>query len=158
MQNIDAEQFVQIAKRKSHLGDGCRDAMLLIAINAANKAYCPYSKFHVGAAVLTIAGEIYGGCNVENVMYNGMSHAELTAITHAIVNEGPGMKISQMVIWTPTPEPCPSCGGCRQLIREHAASNDHVTIWSYCDDPMLSSLGMTVNELLPSSFGPENLS
>ena len=103
---MDSKTYIAIAKRESHLGDndlGQREAMLYAAISAANNAYCPYSKFPVGAAVLTIAGGIYGGCNVENAMYNGMSHAELTAISAAIVSEGPGMKISQMVIWTLTP-------------------------------------------------------
>lgn len=151
----DAQEYIRASNLP--LKNPWREALLRKAIEASNNAYCPYSKFHVGAALLTKKNGIYPGCNVENVMYNGMSHAELTAITAAIIGEGPDMEIVEMVIWTPTPEPCPSCGGCRQLIREHAASNDHVTIWSYCDDPTLSPLGMTVDELLPHSFGPENL-
>ncbi len=89
-------------------------------------------------------------------MYNGMSHAELTAITNAIIHEGSDMQIMEMVVWTPTPEPCPSCGGCRQLIREHAASME-VKVWSFADDPCVAPLVMSIDELLPHSFGPENI-
>jgi len=134
----------------------CRIILLRMAIKAAHNAYCPYSKFQVGAAMLTDRGAAYEGCNVENVMYNGMSHAELTAISHAIVKEGPGMKIVSMVIWTPTDIPTPSCGGCRQLIREHAECQSTM-IWSYCKHPKVAPLGLTVEELLPNSFGPEML-
>lgn len=158
MLNLDTDKFVAQALESGALVDDCngnRSAMVRAAINAARNAYCPYSRFHVGAALITVFADIYAGCNVENVMYNGMSHAELTAITNAIVHEGPDMLIAEMVIWTPTPEPCLSCGGCRQLIREHAAGN--IEVWSYCLDPMRPPLGMTMNELLPHSFGPENL-
>lgn len=155
---MNTDQFVSQALESGALVDDVnanRSAMLRAAINAAGNAYCPYSKFHVGAALLTITANIYAGCNVENVMYNGMSHAELTAITAAIATEGPDTLIAEMVIWTPTPEPCPSCGGCRQLIREHAAP--HCVVYSFCDDPTRPPLGLTVDELLPHSFGPENL-
>ena len=160
MLSIDIEQFVSAARRSGALVDDCnsnRSVMLTTAIAVARNAYCPYSKFHVGAALITVTGDIYAGCNVENVMYNGMSHAELTAITNAIVHEGPDMRIMEMVIWTPTPDPTPSCGGCRQLLREHINSSSDTMIWSFCEDPTRPPLGMTVDELLPHSFGPENL-
>lgn len=156
--NINTDAFVSQALESGALVDDCnanRSAMLRAAINAARNAYCPYSKFSVGAALLTVTADIYAGCNVENVMFNGMSHAELTAITAAITAEGPDMLIAEMVIWTPTPEPTPSCGGCRQLIREH--SPQHCNVWSFCNDPTRPPLGMTVDELLPHSFGPEML-
>ncbi len=156
--NTDADQFVSQALESGALVDDCnqnRSAMLLAAMNAAGNAYCPYSKFNVGAALITVVGDIYAGCNVENAMYNGMSHAELTAITGAIVTEGPDMLIAEMVIWCPTADPVPSCGGCRQLIREHAAN--FCRVWSFCNDPCRPPLGMTVDEMLPHSFGPEML-
>lgn len=156
---MNADAFVSTALESGALADDCnanRSAMLRSAINAARNAYCPYSRFHVGAALITVNADIYAGCNVENAMYNGMSHAELTAITNAILHEGPDMRIMEMVIWTPTPEPCPSCGGCRQLIREHAADPDTM-IWSFGTDPTAAPLGLTVDQLLPNSFGPENL-
>lgn len=157
MLNINTDAFVSQALETGALVDDCnqnRSAMLRAAINAAKNAYCPYSRFHVGAALITVTADIYAGCNVENAMYNGMSHAELTAITAAITAEGPDMLIHEMVIWTPTPEPCPSCGGCRQLIREHCAGT--CKVWSFCDDPAVPPLGMTIDELLPHSFGPVN--
>ncbi len=157
MLNIDTDQFVlQVLGSGALLGDDVnqnRSAMLRAAINAAKNAYCPYSKFHVGAALLTLTANIYAGCNVENIMYNGMSHAEQTAITGAIVTEGPDMLIMEMVIWTPSHEPTPPCGACRQLIREHVAS-DVVWVYSFCQDPTTPPLGLPVNELLPQSFGP----
>lgn len=153
MLSIDTDKFVAQALESGALSDdvnGNRSAMLRAAINAARNAYCPYSKHRVGAALITIFADIYAGCNVENA---GMSHAEQTAITNAIVHEGPDMLIAEILIWTPTPtpEPAPSCGGCRQLIREHAATD--IKVWSLCQDPT-KSLGTTINELLP---GPENL-
>jgi len=156
--NMNTDQFVTAALESGALTDDCnanRSAMLRAAINAAKNAYCPYSKFHVGAALLTVTADIYAGCNVENVMYNGMSHAELSAITAAITAEGPDMLIAEMVIYCQTPDPVPSCGGCRQQIREHAASN--ITVWSFCEDPSRPPLGMTIGQLLPHSFGPETL-
>ncbi len=162
MLNIDADKYIVSAVAANTIDDeldgpdfNLRIQQLRAAIHAAVNAYCPYSKFHVGAAILTANGGIFAGCNVENVMYNGMSHAELTAITNAIVHEGPEMRIAEMAIWTPTPVPTPSCGGCRQLIREHG--DPGTMIWSYCEDPTVPPLGMTVTELLPNSFGPESL-
>lgn len=154
-----ADIFVSAALASGALIDDCnanRSKMLAAAINAAQNAYCPYSRRHVGAALITVLGDIYAGCSVENAMYNGMSHAEQTAISNAIVHEGPDMQIMLMVIYTPTPTPIPSCGGCRQLIREHAADSNTM-IWSFCDDPIVPPRGMTVAKLLPNSFGPEML-
>lgn len=158
MLDINADQFISTALESGAFKDDCNanlSAMLDAAIASAKNAYCPYSKFHVGAALITVLGDIYAGCNVENAMYNGMSHAELTAISNAIVHEGPDMRIMEMVIWTPTPIPIPSCGACRQLIREHADAG--ICIWSFCNDPTCPPLGLTVSELLPHSFGPEML-
>jgi cytidine deaminase len=146
--------FVRKARQAGHISKG-QSSVLSAAINAAKNAYCVYSKFMVGAAVVTTLGDVYAGCNVENCMYNGMSHAELTAISHAIVHEGPEMKIQEMVIWTPTEKPTASCGGCRQLIREHAIPGAVVASFSMW--PSKPPLILSLNELLPHSFGPENL-
>lgn len=162
IERIDPQEFVDQVRSLNLLPENLSRTpryhaeQLLQAIVAAKNAYCPYSKFNVGAALVTTAGRIYAGCNVENVMFNGMSHAELTAITAAICHQGPNMRIQEMTIWTPTTTPTPSCGGCRQLIREHAANMD-IRIWSYCESPDIAPLGMTVSQLLPNSFGPEHL-
>jgi len=157
---VDIPKYMRVATESGSFGqdiNGLRAQQLETAIRAAKNAYCPYSKFHVGAALLTITSNIYGGCNVENVMYNGMSHAELTAISNAIVHEGSDILIMEMTVWTPTDEPRPCCGACRQLIREHAAS-DEVIVWVFCLDPTVPPEGMMVKELLPKSFGPDNIS
>ena len=159
MKDINVQDFVREARRAGSFGQDVNDLrarQLETAIRAAKNAYCPYSKFHVGAALLTVTANIYGGCNVENVMYNGMSHAELTAISNAIVHEGSDILIMEMTVWTPTDEPCPCCGACRQLIREHAA-NDEVIVWAFCQDPAKMPVGMMVKDLLPKSFGPDNI-
>jgi len=82
------------------------------------QAYAPYSKFHVGAAVLTRAGNIFTGCNVENASYGLTNCAERTAIFSAVAAEGPGMRLSAVAIWSDPECPCAPCGACRQVIFE----------------------------------------
>lgn len=160
MKPIDVDKYMRhaIACGNVTIDDGLfRVQQLRAAVEAAQNAYCPYSNFQVGAAVLTDTLSVHAGCNVENAMFNGMSHAELTAITAAIMFRGHDMKIQEMTIWTPTATPTTSCGGCRQLIREHAL-NQSVKVWSYCLDPAVPPQVMTIEEMLPNSFGPECLS
>ena len=76
------------------------------AKNAARLAYAPYSKFHVGAAVLTNSGKIYTGCNVENASYGLTNCAERTAIFSAVA--AGEKKISCVVVYTPTKTATPS--------------------------------------------------
>lgn len=117
---------------------------------AAAMAYAPYSKFRVGAAVLGESGRIHSGCNVENASYGLASCAERNAIFSA-VGAGEG-EISAVVIYTPTPTATAPCGACRQVIREFGAD---AVIISICDgDGRIES---TLRDLLPGSFGPENL-
>ena len=117
---------------------------------AAAMAYAPYSKFRVGAAVLGESGRIHSGCNVENASYGLASCAERNAIFSA-VGAGEG-EISAVVIYTPTPTATAPCGACRQVIGEFGAD---AVIISICDgDGRIES---TLRDLLPGSFGPENL-
>ncbi len=81
-------------------------------------AYAPYSRFHVGAAVLTQAGSIFTGCNVENASYGLTNCAERTAVFGAVAAEGPGMRISAVAVWSDPEGPCSPCGACRQVIFE----------------------------------------
>lgn len=120
------------------------------ARTAAGRAYAPYSKFHVGAAVLGDSGRIHSGCNVENASYGLASCAERNAIFAAI---GAGERaIRAVAIYTPTPTATAPCGACRQVIREFGS--DAIVI-SVCDGP--GRLESTLGELLPKSFGPEDL-
>ena len=121
------------------------------AKEALNRAYAPYSEFHVGAAVLTQSGAIYSGCNVENASYGGAVCAERVAIWKA-VSEGE-KEITAVLVTTPQDSLVPPCGFCRQVINEFASSD--------CPIAILSAKGdikeMTIGTLLPESFGPEFL-
>ena len=80
------------------------------------RAYCPYSKFRVGAAVLTKQGNIYGGCNIENASYPLTNCAERTAIFKA-VSEGE-REFEVIAVVADTDGPCSPCGACRQVMAE----------------------------------------
>ncbi len=79
-------------------------------------SYSPYSKFKVGAAVLTKKGNVYGGCNVENSSFPITNCAERTAIFKA-VSEGE-QEIEAIALIADTPGPCSPCGACRQVMVE----------------------------------------
>ena len=101
--------------------DAERGRLLDEARAALGRAYAPYSKFHVGAAVLTEAGNVYTGCNVENASYGLTICAERTAICRAVAAEGPGMKIRAIAVLNGNNAPCSPCGACRQFIFEFGA-------------------------------------
>lgn len=94
-------------------------ALLLEKAKAAvHQAYAPYSKFHVGAAILTASGNVFTGCNVENASYGLTNCAERSAIFNAISAEGPEMRLRALAVWTDPEGPCSPCGACRQVIFE----------------------------------------
>jgi cytidine deaminase len=95
-----------------------RDLLLEKAKSALTNAYAPYSKFQVGAALLTEAGNVYTGCNVENASYGLTNCAERTAIFSAVTAEGSGMHIRAIAVWSNPEGPCSPCGACRQVIFE----------------------------------------
>lgn len=120
------------------------------ARDAASRAYAPYSKFHVGAAVLTGSGAVFTGCNVENASYGLCNCAERTAIFSAIAA---GEKtVSCVVVYTPTPRPTPPCGACRQVINEFGPE---ALVISLCEGQ--ERIETTTATLLPAAFGPGNL-
>jgi len=123
------------------------------AMEACARAYAPYSKFTVGAAVLTESGEIFTGSNVENASYGLTMCAERVAV-FAAVSAG-HRKIVGLVLYTPTKSPTAPCGACRQVIREFG--QPYMPIVSFCEDSALDGTRWTLGELLPDSFGPENL-
>lgn len=83
---------------------------------AADKAYAPYSKFKVGAALLTASGKIYSGCNVENASYGLSICAEQVAVVKAVSSGEIKFKI--MVIFADTEDLTSPCGACRQVVAE----------------------------------------
>ncbi len=128
------------------------DDLLEVARAAREKAHAPYSNFKVGAAVRAESGQVYGGCNVENAAYPEGICAEASAIA-AMVLAGES-KIAEVLVVGVSDEPVTPCGGCRQKIREFASPDVRVHIAS----PEGVKMTMTLDALLPQSFGPDNLS
>jgi cytidine deaminase len=121
------------------------------ALAAQSRAYAPYSHFNVGAALRGASGAIYSGCNVENAAYPQGACAETGAIS-AMVNSGE-RRIAEILVIGGGEDLCTPCGGCRQRIREFAAPDTPVHIAG----PRGVRVTFTLGQLLPSSFGPENL-
>lgn len=92
------------------------EKLLECALQAREKAYIPYSKFAVGAAVLTAGGSIYSGCNIENASYGLSCCAERCAIFKA-VSEGE-TELEAICVAADTPGPVSPCGACRQVMAE----------------------------------------
>jgi len=115
------------------------------AKEASARAYCPYSGFRVGCAVLTGGGDIASGCNVENASYGLTSCAERNAIFRA-VGDG-ATSIVALVIYTPTPAPATPCGACRQVLAEFGRD---ARIRAICDGA--GTLESSTRELLPHAF------
>lgn len=95
-----------------------RRRLVRAARAACRRAYAPYSRFHVGAAVLTGKGTVYSGCNVENSSYGLTNCAERTAIFTAVATEGKRMKVRAVAVVNGKELPCSPCGACRQVIFE----------------------------------------
>jgi len=115
------------------------------------RAYVPYSKFKVGAAFLTEDNTIVVGCNVENAAYPQSQCAEATAIGN-LVSQG-YKNIIEIVVIGSGNKLCSPCGGCRQRLREFSKLDVSIHMCSV-EGHIKSS---TLEELLPDSFGPENL-
>jgi cytidine deaminase len=122
------------------------------AKQARLKAHAPYSKFLVGAAVRDEQGRVFAGCNVENAAYPQGWCAEPSAIA-ALVMAG-GKRVTEVAVMGNGDQLCTPCGGCRQKLREFA--QDDVRIHCCTADGVLIRT-FTLGELLPFSFGPENL-
>jgi cytidine deaminase len=120
------------------------------ARTAAKTAYAPYSKFFVGAAVLSGSGRIYSGCNVENASYGLCQCAERTALFTAIASGE--RQVRAVAIFTPTAEATGPCGACRQALSEFGPE---ALVISTCNSSR--RLESTVATLLPASFGLRNL-
>jgi len=118
---------------------------------AMTYAYCPYSKFQVGAALLTTEGKVFTGCNVENVSYGLTVCAERTAIFKA-VSEG-YTEYKAMAISTNLQDQWSSpCGACRQVLLEFGVDYE-----LYLSKPDLTYWKTTPGALLPGGFSPKLL-
>ena len=116
-----------------------------------DNAHVPYSNFKVGAAFLTEDDSIISGCNVENAAYPQSQCAEASAIGN-LVSQG-FSKIKEVVVIGSGSLLCSPCGGCRQRLREYASLETQIHMCN-SDGHLKTS---TLKELLPDSFGPENL-
>jgi cytidine deaminase len=128
------------------------DALFDAAKAARAKAYAPYSKYNVGAAILTGDGRVFTGCNVENAAYPVGTCAEAGAIAAMIM--GGAQRIAAVAVIGATADICTPCGGCRQRIREFADQTTRIGMAGADGEPRLF---MTLAELLPHSFGPDHL-
>ena len=115
------------------------------------KAYVPYSKFPVAALLIDNNGKKHKGVNVENASFGLTLCAERNAITTAVTENMEKIKV--LVVTGNTPEPISPCGACRQVIREFSDSDTVIILTNKDKKYKITSL----EELLPYSFGPEDL-
>jgi cytidine deaminase len=127
------------------------EALFAAAKAAYSNAYAPYSKFPVGAALRTPEGEVFSGCNVENAAYPQGACAEAGAI--AEMAKAGRRRIAEMLVIGGGQGLCTPCGGCRQRIREFAAPDTPIHVAG----PEGVRARFLLCDLLPASFGPENL-
>ncbi len=120
------------------------------AEKARKKAYTPYSKFKVGAAVLCDDGKIFSGCNIENASFGLSICAERVAFFKAI-SEG-STKIKAIAVIGNTNKPCSPCGACRQVISEFG-EDIPLIMTNLKGDVMIKK----IKELLPEAFGKNDL-
>ena len=113
------------------------------------RAYAPYSKFRVGAALEAVSGEVFLGCNVENASFGLTICAERAAVVQAV---SAGVRqFRRLVVVTDTEPPAAPCGACRQVLAEFGT------------DLLVEAVGPSstkrwrIRDLLPDSFGPESL-
>lgn len=137
------------AKKKSNTVSW-RARLIEAAKNAQKNAYCPYSRYPVGAAVLTDSGRIYTGCNVENASFGLAICAERVAIFKA-VSHGE-KKITALSVAAKSAKPC---GACRQVIIEFAPKDAEIIYVDWF--PMAKKQKVTftkAGKLLPQAFDP----
>jgi cytidine deaminase len=134
------------------LSDADRTRLLEAAKDVAARAYAPYSDFRVGAAVLTEQGTVHAGCNVENASYGLTICAERNALFQMVATAPRPIAVRAILVYTPTDSPTAPCGACRQVLNEFGPSCDVLCV---CDG--LGQIATTLDQLIPSAFGPRNL-
>ncbi|KEZ88669.1 cytidine deaminase [Clostridium sulfidigenes] len=125
--------------------------LVKLAIEAREKAYVPYSKFKVGAAIEMEDGSVFTGCNIENASYGATNCAERTAIFKAI-SEGHTIMKKIAIVGDMSTYTAP-CGICRQVIAEFAAKDIEIVLIKNQDEYLVK----TLEEILPGAFTKEDL-
>ncbi|MGP4067851.1 cytidine deaminase [Halobacillus sp. B29] len=128
-----------------------QEQLIQHAKDTREKAYTPYSKFPVGAALLTADGTLYTGCNIENAAYPVACCAERVAIFKAI-SEG-HVKFQELAVVADTKRPVPPCGSCRQVMSEFFDSNVKI----HASNLLGECRTVSMDELLPFSFSSADL-
>lgn len=128
-----------------------RDSLRELALSVRENAYAPYSNFKVGAALVAESGEIFQGCNVENVAYPEGTCAEAGAIATMVANGQ--SRLTEVYVVADAPLPVSPCGGCRQKLIEFGAGDVVVTMATVEGVEQK----MTLSELMPGAFTEEHL-
>ena len=134
-----------------HIAEQKVEELIQKATDMLDKAYVPYSKFPVGAALLTKEGEVFSGCNIENASFGLTNCAERTAIFKA-VSEGK-MEFDYLVVTGDTDAPISPCGACRQVLAEFCSPDMPVLLTNNKGNKQIT----TVGELLPGAFKSEDM-
>lgn len=116
------------------------------ARDAMRHAHAPYSRFPVGAAILTDTNKVFSGCNIENASYPEGWCAETTAIGHMVM--GGEQKIAEVAVVAEKMPRITPCGGCRQRLAEFGAADTRVHL---CDESGVVET-VTLGDLLPKGF------
>ena len=125
-----------------------KDKLINEAVEAQKNAYAPYSKFKVGAAILTETGNVYKGCNVENASLGASICAERNAATTAIAQEGK-VRFKAIAIASTSEDPAPPCGICRQFLSEFTDTEAPVYLVSAKSG---KTKEFSFGKLMPESF------
>ena len=127
------------------------DELIAAAKVSYQRAYAPYSNFHVGSAALTASGNIVQGCNVENASYGLTVCAERNCISNAVITGEQTFQV--IVIYTEQDKLTPPCGACRQVIAEFFEQSAPVVAVNHKNEQKV----WTVQALLPDAFTPKDL-
>mgnify|MGYP002860356183 FL=1 len=138
------------------MNDSQKEALLKKAKEMLAFSYTPYSRFKVGAALLSKSGKIFGGCNIENAAYGPSNCAERTAFFNAVSS---GEKSFEAIAVVGGPDGqikdfCPPCGVCRQVMMEFCKPKEFLILLQN-DQGQIKEF--TLEEILPLGFGPADL-